>query len=285
MSNCYRCLLIGSLWLLSVNSVWARDLIVNAPFSEHHRYCYGLLQLALHYLDNKYTLVTRDGAMQAQTREVEDLSDGKVSVIWIATSIDFEEQLLPIRVPLYKGLLGYRVFIIHEGDQNRFDQVHTLADLQAIPLGQGKGWTDTAILQANGLKVITAAKYEGLFHMLDGRRFAAFPRGVHEPWSEIASHPDLELAIEQKLMLTYKMPLYFFVAKGENELATDLEKALHMAIEDGSFDRYFFSNPMIRNVLEKANMGSRRVFELSNPLLPPKTPLGNTKLWFDPSHM
>lgn len=269
--------------LLIPNAAWGRTLTVNPPFSDHHRYCYGLLQLALKYHGDKYNLVSRNDAMQAQAREVQDLNDGKISVIWIATSTDFEEQITPVRIPLYKGLLGHRILIIHKNDQYKFDQVKTLDDLRTIPMGQGRGWTDTAILQANAMKVVVAAKYESLFHMLDGGRFAAFPRGVHEPWSEIAGRPDLELTIEQKLMLVYKMPMYFFVAKNDEELAKDLETGLSMAIGDGAFDRYFFENPMIRDVLEKANMRGRKIFELHNPLLPPKTPLDNKKLWFDPS--
>lgn len=276
------CWILG-VWLCSSSVAWSRTLTVNPPFSDHHRYCFGLLQLALGYYGNKYTLATRGDAMQAQAREVEDLNDGKISVIWIATSINFEEQILPVRIPLYKGLLGHRILIIHKGDQERFDRVQTLDDLRKIPMGQGRGWADTAVLQANSMKVIAAAKYESLFHMLDGGRFAAFPRGVHEPWSEIASRPDLELEVERKLMLVYKMPMYFFVAKDDHELAGDLEQGLLKAIDDGSFDRYFYNNPMIRDVLEKANMSGRKVFELHNPLLPSKTPLDNPKLWFDPS--
>lgn len=267
------------------DSAWGRTLTVNPPFSDHHRYCYGLLQLALKYHGDKYNLVSRDDAMQAQAREVQDLNDGKISVIWIATSTDFEEQLTPVRIPLYKGLLGHRILIIHKNDQYKFDQVKTLDDLRTIPMGQGRGWTDTAILQANAMKVVVAAKYESLFHMLDGGRFAAFPRGVQEPWSELVSHPDLELTIEKTLMLVYKMPMYFFVAKNDQELATDLEKGLLMAVEDGAFDRYFFENPMILDVLGKANLRDRKIFELHNPLLPPQTPLHNKKLWFDPSQI
>jgi len=271
--------------ILSPQSAWARTLTVNSPFSDHHRYCYGLLQLALKYHGDKYSLTSRNDAMQAQAREVQDLNDGKISVIWIATSTDFEEQLIPVRVPLYKGLLGHRIFIIHKNEQYKFDQVKTLDDLRTIPMGQGRGWTDTAILQSNAMKVIVAAKYESLFYMLDGGRFAAFPRGVHEPWSEIASRPNLELTVEQKLMIVYKMPMYFFVAKVDRELAKDLETGLLMAIEDGAFDRYFFESPMIRDVLEKANMRGRKIFELQNPLLPPQTPLDKKKLWFDPSRI
>lgn len=146
LANCLICCFV---WLLGLESGWARTLMVNRPFSDHHRYCYGLLETALKYHGNKYTLKNRDDAMQAQAREVEELNDGKVSVIWIATSIDFEEKLLPIRVPLYKGLLGYRIFIIRKGEQDRFDRVQSLDDLRAILLGQGRGWTDTAVLQAN----------------------------------------------------------------------------------------------------------------------------------------
>lgn len=274
------------LWGFGCGPAYARSIAVSPPFSDHHHYCFGLLKLALGRYGDKYQLVTRgDAAMQSQDREVQDLKDGKIAVIWIATSQDFEEQLLPVRVPIYKGLLGHRIFIIHKNDQYRFDKVHSIEDLRAIPLGQGRGWTDTAILQANSMKVITAAKYDGLFHMLDGGRFAAFPRGVHEPWSELASRPELELTIEKKLMLVYKMPMYFFVARGDAELAADIEKALLAAIEDGSFDRYFYGNPMIRDVLEKANMGQRRIFELHNPMLPPNTPLDNPKLWFDPASL
>ncbi|MCR6651320.1 MAG: hypothetical protein NVV73_07420 [Cellvibrionaceae bacterium] len=57
-----------------------------------------------------------------------------------------------------------------------------------------------------------------------------------------------------------------------------------MAVDDGSFDRYFFENPMIRDVLEKADLKNRKIFELMNPLLPPETPLNNSKLWFDTSY-
>lgn len=273
------CLSFG---LLFLHAAGARTVTVNPPSSDHHRYCFGLLKLALAYHGSKYTLVTRNEDSGNQAREVQDLNDGKVSVIWIATSTEFEEQLQPVRVPLYKGLLGHRIFIIHRGQQARFDQVRTLDDLRQVALGQGLGWTDTEILEANSMKVVKAAKFDSLFHMLDGGRFAAFPRGVHEPWSEVTGRPDLELAIEDKLMLVYKMPMYFFVAQSDQELAADIESALLTAIDDGSFDRYFLGTPMIRDVLEKANMGERKAFELHNPLLPPKTPLDNAKLWFNP---
>ncbi len=275
--------LLGFGILLNCTLAAARTITVNPPSSDHHRYCFGLLKLALGYHGNKYDLVTRNIDSGGQVREVQDLNDGKISVVWIATSTAFETQMDPVRVPLYKGLLGHRIFIIRRDQQALFNGVHNLDDLRQIRLGQGLGWTDTDVLEANALKVVKAAKFDSLFHMLDGGRFAAFPRGVHEPWSEVSGRPELDLTVEKRLMLVYKMPMYFFVAKGDRELARDLEQALLQAIDDGSFDRYFYGTPMIRDVLEKAKMNERLVFELRNPLLPPETPLDNPKLWFDPA--
>lgn len=39
--------------------------------------------------------------------------------------------------------------------------------------------------------------------LLDGSRFDYFPGAVHEPWSEVASYPDLELQVEENLLLIY----------------------------------------------------------------------------------
>ena len=58
-----------------------------------------------------------------------------------------------------------------------------------------------------------------------------------------------------------------------------------MAIDDGSFDEKFFSNLMVRMVLERANLAERRVLRLQNPDLPPRTPLDNEKLWIDVSEL
>ncbi len=215
----------------------------------------------------------------------EELLAGTIDVIWTATSSDMENNSLPVRIPLFKGLLGHRILIIHQDNTHLFDHVTEFAQAQKFKYGQGKGWTDTTILEFNGLPVVTAVRYEGLFYMTDGKRFDAFPRGVHEPWGEIASRPDLELTVDKNLMFVYMMPYYLFVSPHNPELAKALERGLLASIDNGRFDQVFRNNPMVKMVIEKANLSGRRVFKLENPDLPPKTPLDNPKLWIDLSNL
>lgn len=215
----------------------------------------------------------------------EELLEGDIDIIWTATNIEMEEHALPVRVPLFKGLLGHRIMIIHQDNAHLFDSVNEFDDLKRFKVGQGLGWTDTTILQHNGLKVVTAVKYEGLFYMADGQRFDGFPRGVHEPWAEIDGRPDLALTVDQNIMFVYLMPYYLFVTPKRPQLAADIERGLLAAIDDGSFDGVFFSNPMVQMVMAKANLADRKVFKLNNPELPPKTPVNESKLWIDLSSL
>jgi len=245
-------------------------------------YCNGLIKLALSYSETPYSITYNGETNMTQTRLLEEVKSGNIAIMWAGTTRSLEEELIPVRIPLYKGLLGHRIFIIHSGNQPAFDNVSTIENMKRLNLGQGRTWSDTEILEANGFNVVKANKYSNLFDMVDGGRFDAFPRGVQEPWAEISSRPTLELAVEKKLMLIYKMPFYLFVSQSNIRLAADLESGLRAAITDGSFDNYFLNNPMVMDVLNKANLQNRIAFHLKNPTLSPKTPLEDKTLWLDP---
>lgn len=244
-------------------------------------YSEGLLRLALSYSSNKYAFECVVDST-SQIRSIQNLNSGLADVLWIGTSDELEKQLLPVRIPLYRGLLGHRVFMIREGTQHLFDDIESLDDLSRISIGQGSEWPDTVILEANGLKVVKALRYDSLFPMLEGGRFDAFPRGVQEPWAEIEARPEMNLTVEKDLVLVYRMPYYFFVSKENRELQRDIESGLEKAIQDGSFNRYFFNSPIIRAMLEKANLKARKPFYLKNPMLTPETPIDREELWLDP---
>ncbi|MDV7392140.1 hypothetical protein RZS08_12325, partial [Arthrospira platensis SPKY1] len=48
--------------------------------------------------------------------------DTKIDVLWTFSTPEFEEAMIPIPIPIDRGLLGWRVFIIHQDDQAFFDQ-------------------------------------------------------------------------------------------------------------------------------------------------------------------
>lgn len=242
------------------------------------KYAIGLLNLALEKSKAPYKINVSQGEWTTM-RLRESVKSGSIDLFWAATDDDLEKELLPVRIPLEKGLLGHRIFIVHKDNKHLLDGVQTLEELRKFTMGQGRGWTDSAILKANGFNVILAPKYESLFYMLDGKRFQLFPRGVNEPFSEIELRPTLDLDVDQNIMVTYKIPYYFFITPGKTELAKIIEEGLIAAIDDGSFDAYFYNDETTKSVIKRVATVKRRIFELNTPSLPPKTPLGNPKLW------
>lgn len=253
---------------------------INEATDGNGRYAMAMINLALSKISTKYKLQI-DSSVVTQARNIDDVASGRSDLLWAATNQEMEDKLLPIRICLYKGLLGHRIFIINPASQPRFDRVKTFDDLKQFTFGQGTTWADTGILESNGLKVVKANKYQSLFYMVDGGRFDAFPRGVQEPWQELETNSNLPLAVEKHIMLVYRMPFYLFTGKQNKQLAADLELGLNRAIADGSFDNIFYKDPMVVAVLEKANLEGRLVFNLNNPTLPKETPLDRPELWLD----
>ena len=75
---------------------------------------------------------------------------GKLTVMYLGSTPEFERELLPIRIPVDRNLGGYGIFLIRTGEQARFDAVRTLADLKTFTYGLGLGWIDVEILKSNG---------------------------------------------------------------------------------------------------------------------------------------
>lgn len=200
-------------------------------------------------------------------------------VIWTMTNKERESQLLPIRIPLFKGLFGKRVFIIRKEDQVLFDQVKTRADLAKFTAGQGMHWPDVDILQANDLPVTTTTTVESLFKMLRAKRFDYFPRGVSEAWFELAQREEKELVVERNLMLVYPAAIYYFVNKNNTDLARRIESGLEIMIASGSFDEFFYSHRRTLAGLEEVTREPRRVIYLDNPDLPEDFPLSVERYW------
>jgi len=268
-------MLIG--WMV-MGTAWAERLTLRYPLEfARDTYPVKLLALALDKSGVDYNLAPFEVDMP-QGRALLQMSRGQdINVLWTMTSIEREQQFLPIRIPIDKGLLGWRLFLISRENQEAFSNVKTLADLKLYSAGQGHDWPDTAILRANGLDVQVAARYDGLFKMLLARRFDYFPRSIMEIWAEQKRHALDGIVVEETVMLQYPTALYFFVNKDNKPLANTIEKGLNAAIKDGSFDMLF--NHAYGDVMLRANIKARTRLKLTNPLLPAETPLGRKELW------
>ncbi|OUR77533.1 hypothetical protein A9Q77_03400 [Marinomonas sp. 42_23_T18] len=246
-------------------------------------YFIDMLQLALSKTEENYGSFELKQAelVMNQSRALKSLEyKDNIDVVWTMTSIEREGLFKAIRIPLLKGLLGYRIFIIRKGTQETFSKVKTLENLKELTAGQGVSWPDMKILKANGFSVVGSTGYSTLFSMLEGGRFDYFPRGVNEPWAEIKAHQEKNLEVEKTLIIQYPAPIYFFVNKDNHKLAFRIERGLRIAIADGSFERLFRKHPANKEIFSLANIQGRRIFRLDNPLLPSQTPLHDESLWY-----
>jgi hypothetical protein len=210
---------------------------------------------------------------------------GKLTVMYLSTTPEFERTLVPVRIPVDKNLGGYSVLLIRRGEEARFAAMRSVDDLRRLRFGLGLGWVDVDILRASGLRVVTGSSYDGLFEMLVNRRFDVFPRAAVEVLDEYdrrkAALP--ELAIEETLVFYYPLPMYFWFARTDDgrRLAARAEEGMRAMIADGSYDRIFDRHQ--RWKIERLHLKSRRVLQIPNPYVGPETPLADRRLWFDPA--
>ncbi len=252
-----------------------------APADEKDQLIVAILQLALTKSGqaHAYDLQTNPAIEASSTADA--ITSGNVDITWANAQYEQHAHMSPIRIPILKGLLGHRIFLIREGEQDRFNTIDSLEELKRIPLGQARFYNDTDILKQANMNVIDPVKHESLFKMLEGGRFEFFPRAVHEPWQEISAHQDLPLTIEENILLVYPYALYFYVGANNAELQATIETGFRAAIEDGSFDQLFFSHPLVKTALEKSRFASRKVFRIDNPHISANDYREQSELWLN----
>ena len=244
-----------------------------APNDQRVGYYIKLLDLALSKTGVAYRLHPNSTPMVSPRVREELEANNDINVTWGPTTKAYEDTLLPVRIPIDKGILGWRLLLIRAGNRDAFAAVNTLEQLQQYLAGQQRYWSDADILRANGLTVVESTRYTTLFDMLAANRFQYFPRGVGEIWHEQENYANLGLVVESHIALHYPSNSYYFVSRKNPELAALIDKGLRTAIKDGSFDRLFAQYN--GDALKRAHLATRTVFELHDPDLPETGPVLN----------
>lgn len=219
----------------------------------------------------------------SQGRSLLELARGRsqADLMWTMTDTQRESSgLIPIRIPIDRGLMGWRMLLVRRGELERWQRVDSLAELRQFTAGQGHDWPDTAIFRANNLPVVTSTGYEALFRMLVAGRFDYFPRSILEIDAELAGGKHADLAIVPGLMLYYPAAAYLFVSPTRPVLAADLLRGLEALAQDGGLRRLHMEH--FGAVLRAHPVAPERFLRLSNPMLPPLTPLNRRELWLQP---
>lgn len=284
-------LLLINLLPVSVGAVDLQQVRIIPPQSRSdasHHYFQHLLERALELTEVKYGPADVAFAPHVieQGRAVENLNEGKwIDVYWMGTSIEREKSLTPIRIPLVKGLLGYRGFIMTARLQHSFDVVGDPASvLKSFSACQGMHWPDSDILEQGGFKVVRSARYDTLFSMLKRNRCDIFPRGVHEGPAEVAKQLTQSAGLNwvDHSLIYYPFPMYFFTSRSNSQLAERIREGLERMIDDGSFEDFMRHHEVTRHLFPLEQWPGKVAIRLANPELPADTDYLNSRYWVVP---
>ena len=156
----------------------------------------------------------------SQQKVAASLESGKLNVAILTNGkAEADRQLMYVPYPLMMGLLGYRVLLIREADQDQFSKVTSIEGLKNYRGGYNRRWADYSVLTTNGLKLVTRTKYELMLQLLQKGKADYLSRSILEVEAELKKHFQSEpkVKIDSHLLLHYNFANFFYV-KAENQL-------------------------------------------------------------------
>jgi len=197
------------------------------------------------------------------------LRTGTIDIFDSGTSAAFEQEFLPIYLPIDRGLNGWRLFIVRKERAADFARVKGIEDLRRLTFGQGSGAPDIKVLEHAGLHVVTASTWPLLFPMLENGRFDAIPLGVNEVYGFLDRYRSTapSATVESHVLLIYPFGRLFFVRRDRPDLRDRVERGLKAAFDDGSFQALFARQPSLVEALANADLKSRVAIRIGNPLM------------------
>ena len=247
------------------------------------QFSFAVLKLALEKSGTPFELVKSPYPM-TDARAVVEIMNKNVDVAWLGNSSQSETDLLPVMIPISRGLLGYRIPLIRADKQNAFALVNDVAGLKNLQAGLGVGWPIAAAWHENDLPISTVGTFESLFKMTQAARVDYVPFGagnIHNYWSQsVKEHPDL--VIENHIVVVYPYYDYFFFVHRANQKLHDLiESGLKKAYADGSYKNLFLNHPEFAG-LKDLKLEKRRVILLRNFHITKEEFEVEPKYWINP---
>lgn len=227
---------------------------------------YRVLELALQRSGKPYTLalhpvVVNDERARAMLRR------GEVNVADFGSGAEFEKTFNAVYFPIDRGLLGYRLSLIHNSLETEFSRVVNLTQLRRFRAGQGLGWSNNAVMQAAGISVVTGPTLESLFPMLEAKRFDFLPLGLSEVYGFSEQYGDFapSMVIDPHVLLIYRFARLFYLRPDCTELHAMILSGLKRAFADGAFQKLLHSDPSVRRALARAKLAQRTTITIDNP--------------------
>lgn len=234
--------------------------------NEETVFAHAVLHEALQRAPGEYRLVKSSRPEMSNARALVELERKQVDVLWVGTSPNLEKRFRAVYIPITRGLLGHRLFVIHRDEQDVLSRVTSIEGLRELVGGQGTGWTDTAILEQANLDIRTAS-FDALFQLVNNRRIDYYPLGASEVYGFVrqyrSEYPDI--AVEDDLVLVYPFDFLFFVRRDNTQLHDAIEDGMEAMYADGSYIELFRSHPEVKPFFDRGGLDGRRVMRIPNP--------------------
>lgn len=117
----------------------------------------------------------------SQSRAIRLLGkENGIDVFWGVTSSEWETQAKAILIPIDKGLLGYRIPVVHISHKDMFAAVTHARQLTPFVFGLREDWPDTAIFKRNELDTLMYGMGAEPIAMLRSGRIDALPYDIFD---------------------------------------------------------------------------------------------------------
>lgn len=293
---CFSIIVAGFIHLIGIHKAFAEErltqkhtdvVMIPSPKSKldvRKKYNYEILENALQLSSNKYGPYEIKIMPFSMTNDVTfyELSRGtSINITMSRATPDKDHLATPIRIPIRRGILNYRLLVINKDKKDLFNKINSTEQFKQYTAGIHANAVTSEILSVLGFKVTEGATYDGMFRQLSQNRFDYIPRGVHEAFDELKLREGLvdNLMIEPSLALYMPMPYYIYVSPSYPRLADRIEYGLEKMVEQKLIQRIF--NKYYAEDMKRANLADRKIIHIGNPFLSPQTPLHRKELWID----
>lgn len=193
-----------------------------------------------------------------------------------------EASYIPIKIPIRKGLLNYRLLVANTSELQKFSHIKTFEQLKELKVGLIDRWIISDIFEHHNFEVLRIADYDSFYRMLKAKRYDYTVRGVNEIYAELETkQPEgADFSVVPNIGVYINSPTYFFVSKRHPRLAQRIEIGLEKIIKNGQFDEIFYK--WHQTSIDKSDINNRIFITVENSTLPDSTPTGRAELWFRP---
>ncbi|MFP5222456.1 MAG: hypothetical protein ACLGSA_09210 [Acidobacteriota bacterium] len=202
-----------------------------------------------------------------------ELASGNLSLAFLppdedSSALENQGYVKPLKVPLDRGLLGYRICLVRDEDADLLQNVRNADDLKRIRIGQGASWGDIKVYQEAGIEVVEApfSSVSDPMKALASRYYDALPLGVDEYRFFLQSyHKEAPgITADRHIAISYPWNRYVWistVAKDSKLLQESLDKGFEIIAANGQFEAIYAK---FKDAEPRKQLMGRRIIRLQN---------------------